>query len=331
MKKATYSKLIHNISSDYFETSSAMHRSSKIMVYVEGYEDVAFWRNIFEEFETPNRRFEITTPVRADLAKGKKVVLNFAPQAGRNLILCVDSDFDYLLGDYNDQSRLVNSSPYLVQTYGYAIENLLCYAPSLHSVAVKITKNDTDIFDCQEFLARYSEIIYPVFLWYYMAAKFNRPSIFTLTDFKNTVRLNYLDMEDNGESTLAWVKRQVDKRLAVMRSRFDKWADEIGNVDAQLKERGVVPKDTYLYMQGHALMDNVVKVMLDTVCDALRKNAINRIMNSSREGLPLKNELSYYTNTLRDIESAILDNTNYRKCPLFLKLHQSLNKILNEK
>ena len=42
-----------------------------VRVYVEGYEDVAFWRGIFDHFQNPYLRFEISVPGRGDLPKGK--------------------------------------------------------------------------------------------------------------------------------------------------------------------------------------------------------------------------------------------------------------------
>ena len=41
-----------------------------VRVYVEGYEDVAFWRGIFDHFQNPYLRFEISVPDRGDLPKG---------------------------------------------------------------------------------------------------------------------------------------------------------------------------------------------------------------------------------------------------------------------
>lgn len=46
-----------------------------VRVFVEGYEDVAFWRGIFDHFRNPYLRFEISVPTRPDLPKGKKVLL----------------------------------------------------------------------------------------------------------------------------------------------------------------------------------------------------------------------------------------------------------------
>ena len=49
--------------------------------YVEGYEDVAFWRGIFDHFQNPYLRFEISVPDRADLPKGKMVLMGMIPRA----------------------------------------------------------------------------------------------------------------------------------------------------------------------------------------------------------------------------------------------------------
>ena len=54
-------------------------------------------------------------------------------------------------------------------------------------------------------------------------------------------------------------------------------------------------------MHGHTLMDNVVMVLLETVCEKLRQMTAARITASKKEGVALKNEMSNYTNTQRSI------------------------------
>lgn len=323
------SRLTENISSSFIAAASKMNRNGKVLVYVEGYEDISFWRGVLDDWESPSRRFEISTPIRGDLAKGKKVVLNFAAQAGDHLILCVDSDFDYLFGNHNEQSRLVNGSKYVIQTYTYAIENLLCYPPSLHSIAVKATKNDSNIFDFEYFMKEYSETIYPLFLWYVYAAKSNSPGILPLSDFRNSVRIPFLDTEDNGDRTIEWLNRQVQKKLKYLKAKNPSRADGVGALEKDLQKKGVTPQTTHLYMQGHTLMDCVVKVILSAVCDALRKQWIDRINQSEREGMALKNELSYYNNSLRDIDSLLLDNILYRSSEQYKWIERDLERIFN--
>lgn len=332
MKRIKREKLINYIASDYFEAAQALRATVPVVVYVEGYEDVTFWRSVFDDFETVGsaRRFEVTTPVRHDLAKGKKVVLSFADRAGRALILCVDSDFDRLLGDTTEQSRIVNGNPYVVQTGVYAIENLQCLPSSLGSIAARITRNDTQVFDFDAFCASYSRAIYPLFVWYFHAAKADRPNIFTLSDFRNTVRLNYLDIDDNGSTTISFINRQVARRLSSLRTHHANLIEVVAQSDLYLRERGVLPEQTHLYIQGHTWFDNVVKVMLSTVCNTLRSLMIERITGSRQESLTRRNDMSSYNNSLRDIETVVADNTLYRRTPLYTPIAGRIRAIMDD-
>ena len=58
-----------------------------VKVYVEGYEDVAFWRGIFDHFQNPYLRFEISVPDRGDLPKGKKVLMGMIPHPSSSTVL----------------------------------------------------------------------------------------------------------------------------------------------------------------------------------------------------------------------------------------------------
>ena len=300
-----------------------------VRVFVEGYEDVAFWRAIFDHFDNPYLRFEISVPNREDLPKGKKVLMSMIPQSGEELLLCVDSDFDYLFGDKTEQSREINEAEFMFHTYTNATENYLCYAPSLHNVCVKATKNDCHIFDFVMFMAEYSRVIYPVFLWYAYSAQLSYESIFTLQEFKNTVRLGYLEVECNGAETLAWLDRQVQRKLRRLEDENPQICEKIAAFGEHLRTKGVEPENTYLFMHGHTLMDNVVMPMLSSVCDKLRSMSVAKINSSKKQGLSLKNEMSNYMNTLRSIRDVLLDNENYTSCPLYAKLREDIQRYID--
>ena len=300
-----------------------------VRVFVEGYEDVAFWRGIFDHFINPYLRFEISVPTREDLPKGKKVLINNADNASELMLLCMDSDFDYLLSDDDEQSRLVTTHPYMFHTYAYATENYLCYAPSLHNVCVKATKNDTRIFDFVKFMADYSRTIHPLFLWYVYSASCHTENVFPLADFKASVKLNYLDIPNNGEGTIEWLARQVARREESLRTEHPEMAEHMPRFDKYLRSKGVEPELTYLFMHGHTLMDNVVMVILSDVCEKLRQMSIAKIVASSKEGVALKNEMSNYKNTLRSIRDVLLDNENYTSCPLYKLLKADIQAYID--
>ena len=260
-----------------------------VKVFVEGYEDVAFWRGIFDHFINPYLRFEISVPTREDLPKGKKVLINNADNASELMLLCMDSDFDYLFEGATETARIVNDAPFLFHTYAYATENYLCYAPSLHNVCVKATKNDTRIFSFERFMADYSRTIYPLFLWYAYSAQLSHESVFTLAEFRSAVRLGYVDIRHNGEYTLSWLQRNVERRCEALNRDNPDMGDRLDSLAKKLESRGVTRDNCYLYMHGHTLMDNVVMPLLTSVCDKQRQLSIAKINGSKVEGVALKN------------------------------------------
>jgi len=299
-----------------------------VRVYVEGYEDVAFWRGIFDHFRNPYLRFEISVPDRGDLPKGKKVLLSMLPRSSEELLLCMDSDFDYLFADRTPQSQEVNGSKFLFHTFAYATENYLCYAPSLHNICVKATKNDTRIFDFVKFMHDYSCTIYPLFVWYAFSAQLDTVNVFPLIDFKASVRLGYLDITDNGANTIEWLRRNVEKRRQLLIARNPQMIEPMKLFEKQLQARGLTPENTYLFMHGHTLMDNVVMVLLNSVCEKLRDLSIARINASEKHGVALRNEMSNYTNSLRPVRDVLLDNENYTRCPLYKRLQRNISRYI---
>ena len=301
-----------------------------VHVYVEGYEDVAFWRAIFDHFHNPYLRFEISVPNRDDMPKGKKVLMSMIGKTRlEEVLLCVDSDFDYLFNGSTEQSREVLTAENMFHTYAYATENYLCYAPSLRNVCVKATKNDTRIFDFVRFFEAYSRTIYPLFLWYVFSAQHATEHSFTLAEFRASVRLGYVDIRNNGEGTLAWLERNVVRRHKALEEDNPSLIDEVAALGDKIAERGVTADNCYMFMHGHTLMDNVVMPTLSAVCDKLRQLSIAKIHNSKVDGIALKNELQNYTNTLRSIRDVLLDNENYTSSPLYKRLRDDIQAYLD--
>ncbi len=177
-------------------------------------------------------------------------------------------------------------------------------------------------------MAEYSKAIYPAFLWYCYSAQLSSESVFVLADFKNTVRLNFLDITNNGANTSTWVGRNVRRKILELSEKHPQMAKNIKEFERKIVQQGVTPETTYLYMHGHTLMDSVVMVALNAVCEKLRQLSTARIINSSKIGTALKNEINTDTHSLRSIKDVLLDNENYTKCPLFRALHADLARYI---
>ena len=177
-------------------------------------------------------------------------------------------------------------------------------------------------------MREYSCTIYPLFVWYAYSAQLATENVFPLIDFKQSVRIGYLDIENNGEKTLEWLRRNVTKREELLRRRNPRMIEPMKEFEEQLKERGLKPENAYLFMHGHTLMDNVVMIALNTVCEKLRAMSIAKITASKKQGVALKNEMANYTNSLRSIRDVLLDNENYTKCALYKRLERDIERYI---
>lgn len=322
-----------NLTSSYFNAAHKLYSKKvrrRIIAYVESYDDVAFWRTLLEEFEDEERYFQVMLPSATSLAKGKKMVLmntlNTA-ELGKSLIACVDSDYDFLLQGATSTSRKINRNKYIFQTYTYAIENYHCYADSLHEVCVQATLNDRPIFDFNTYLKHYSEIVYPLFLWnvwfYHMRDTYSFP----MYDLHACTSLREISLK-HPEHSLEALERKVNQKLTELRKRFPRSITEVDGLQTELKNLGLVPETTYLYMQGHHVMDNVVMKLLTPVCTVLRREREQDIKRLAGHNEQFRNELTCYQNSQINVEIMLKKNVAYKKLYHYEWLRQDIQDYL---
>ncbi|RKZ78313.1 MAG: hypothetical protein DRR16_27935, partial [Candidatus Parabeggiatoa sp. nov. 3] len=227
----------------------------------------------------------------------------------------VDSDYDYLLEGYTDVSKIVNDNPYVFQTYTYSIENFKCYAESLHGVVVKATLQDEQLFDYVGFLKSYSSIIYDLFI-YSLHHEKEQSKSFTMADFSNTIKL--LEQVDVSSSKqLKKLKESVEKKIATLDQISDK---QISQFKEALQSLGVTPENTYLFIKGHTLYENVVCMFLKPIERYLRSKQFKQISELKKDDEEATDRRNQYKKSLIDIEFVLRHNTNYYDCFLMKKI-----------
>lgn len=326
-------RLRDNLTSSYFEAANKLRPKNarrKIIAYVESYDDVFFWRQILTQFETDKVYFEVMLPSRMNrLERGKKAVLMrlLSGQVGQSMIACVDADYDYLEQGATPTSHEVVTSPYIFHTYAYAIENMQCYAPSLHDVCVAVTLNDHAFFDIEQYLADFSEAIYPLFVWnvwYYRTPNYNQ---FTITDFLRIIELGNFSFASVGDN-IKRLRGKVAKKLHQLEQLHPHAHKSYERVKEDLERLGLTPATTYLYIQGHHLFDKVVVPMLNKICDKLIRERENEIARDSIHGTQRRNELSSYTHSLEDIVPMLKKNAGYMRSPQYQSIYADLQQFM---
>lgn len=326
-------RLRDNITSDYFEAANRLKSKRarrRIVAYVESYDDVLFWRSLLGNYEDETRFFEVMLPSRETLERGKRSVLLSLirdGQLGHDMIACVDADYDYLLQGRTETSMLVTKSPFVMHTYAYSIENLQCYAQSLHNVCVMVTLNDHAIFDFNYYMRRFSEIIFPLFVWSIWHYRNNVYGRFTITEFGHFVELSGFDI-DNPEFSLKNLQGKVARKTAWLRGQNPNAKMSFLSLKEELKTLGVRPDNTYLYIQGHHLFDKVVVPMVNRVCDRLVREREREIKQQSVHSTQMRNELSCYSHSIQDIVQMLKKNFGYTQSEQFAAMKKDIERYL---
>ena len=321
-------KLRDNISSSYIDAANRLKSKTarrRIVAYVESYDDILFWRSVLSRFENDKRYFEVMLPSHKRLERGKKAVL--VDGLGESLIACVDADYDYLLQGATPQSKKMLESPYVFHSYAYAIENIQCYAPSLHEVCVMVTLNDHRIFDFEDYLQRYSEAIFPLFIWSVWAYRTGNYRDFTLTDLARIIDPGGFNVF-NPQYSIDHLRHKVATKVRQLQALYPDNKEQYLKVKEDIKALGVTPQTTYLYVQGHSLFDNVIVPIMSKVCNRLRMERQEEITRTARHHTQRRNEMSCYEHSLQDIRQMLKKNLGYMQCPEFQHIQLDVERFL---
>lgn len=331
------SSLTSQLNSSYIAAANRLEGRSaalRIVAYVESYDDIFFWNQLLGEVEDEvneagGRRlhFEVLLPSRNSLCRGKKMALS--NRLGPQMIACVDADYDYLEQGATPVSQEVCSSPYVLHTIAYAIENYQCYAPILQRVCVMATLNDREIFDFKAFLADYSQIIHRLFMWNVWAYTFGRHTLFSLSDFADVVSLDRFNLQHPDKSLNA-LRQRCNRRMNLLQRQFPEGRQTFRPLCEKLEALGVTPSNTYLYMRGHDLFEHVVGPILEAVCTKLRREREAEITRLAVHEVQKQNELASYQHSCAPWQEMLRKHDFYRRSPLYRQVVQRARDIARQ-
>lgn len=328
-------RLRDSITSQYIEAANRLNSQKarrRIVAYVESYDDVFFWRSILAQFENGERYFEVMLPSRLEhLERGKKAaIMSLISDGaiGKDMIACVDADYDYILQGATEMSRQMLENPYIFHTYAYAIENFQCYAKGLHETCVMVTLNDHRIFNFERFLQSYSQTIWPLFVWHVVFLQRRKMTMhFDMCEFNKVVVLPSVRIQ-NPKWAIEYLSKKVRAKMFQLERRFPKLKDVLPETERMLRDLGINDNNTYLYIQGHHLFDLVVSPVVQTVCDILRNEQENDIRDRAVHSEQARTEIACYENSLGKVKMMMKKNTYYQFSPEFQKILADVEEYL---
>ena len=331
--------LKQNLNSDFINAATRLlskKAAKKVLVYVESDEDIAFWYGILKIYETEKLKFDIQLPSRTGLAKGKHKALErnqdlLNLKVGEYLIICIDSDYDYLLQNKTQQSALINNSPFIFQTYAYSIENIRCYSASLDLICTQATNALNDKIDFEALLKLYSAITYPLFLWSVFFKFTNNTTDMNLTKFSQIIGIKgKVNINEQGKKHLEAVEKNVNAQIEKLEKQFPNAIQSVIDIGKIVNKLGVNAENTYLFIHGHTIENSVILTFLNSLCTMLRSNKEAKIIAEAQHEAEKTVELNHYRNKCMNVDKALKNNTEYKSCFLYEKIKTDLDVYMGK-
>ena len=189
------------------------------------------------------------------------------------------------------------------------------------------TLNDRNSFNFEQFLESYSRIIYPLFvwnIWHYRKLKYKD---FSMSDLLSIIDLGSIDLR-NVSKSLEQVELRVNKKVESLQQHLPHALKEYEELKEQLHRLGVNKDNTYLYIQGHFLFDNIVLPLLKQVCAELRTEREREIMRRAVHDVQYNNELSGYKHSVEDVQLLLKRNTGFMQSDIYQRINDDVRRIL---
>lgn len=292
--------LIGNASNKYYGNAARLTNNHNLVkVMVEDEYDIPFWYDALSHY-APTYDFHFTPYSISEsrsLTKGKNNVLAMADQFGRSFIGCIDSDCDYLLKDFDEKAYRTHSHKYIIPTFSYAIENLICEPHTLRKVCVSAAANNVD-FNFVDFMKYLSVRVYPLVIWSAFLIRIGKPEIFPMTEWSGIFdkqNTNLYSMSDN--EIIRKIEERIDCQIERISSQCREYIEEKEEFERHLVENGYInPEIACTFVRGHDLLEFISESLINPIV----KKCVNKhkeVIDSSEASQSDKSNLKrHYTN-----------------------------------
>ena len=298
----------------YSENASILTGNpNRVIVEIEDSIDMGFWKDILKE-QCPSKDFHFN-PYHTVLndndmgnrVKGKTRIMEMASQMNDWHIGCIDSDYDWILSDYCDKGKTINDNKYLLQTYAYSFENLLCLSSALNDFCLETTEECTDV-DFNDYVQKVSATIYPLLIWsLYLYSKGNHD--FTPTAWHDILISTLKDTE----VSLTLIEEKVKAKFDELNTIHASEISERDNLKESLsKTKGITEENAYLFVRGHELFDHLVNSILKPIIESLRIQHYDRIKESDIDKEARTIALKDYSNKQKSVKDLLYKNYRYK-------------------
>ena len=121
----------------------------------------------------------------------------------------------------------------------------------------------------------------------------------------------------------------MNRKLSWLQQNIKDAKGKLTALKQELSDLGLHKDNTYLFIQGHHLMENVVDAALTPVCTILRREREKDIKLLGRNNTQqMNNELACYSHSQFQPEQMLRRNTQYKDCETYQRLRSHIERFL---
>jgi hypothetical protein len=295
----TYKEISERMQADAF------HKGCNLSVLCEDIYDNSFWRCIIEDAK-PSLKDKLDFPnPNQKGTRGKDVLKNLKNYVNKKMIICVDSDCEYL---YDNKVWYIDTT-YIYHTIVHSRENFQCNHLSLNEICKDIAHKSYDFITLFEEISKSISIIF--YIWVHLQEtgqyyRFNQ--IINNEQFRNILEfkgIQYNSLEDK-INLYQTIEDRVNDVLKKLEASMDEgWyksviEHEVPQLRTKLIEQYEIhPEETLSFFYGHGVLEKFVEPLTIKITDLLKKSRIEEVRQELSQAS--ENDIS---NTIRRIENA---------------------------
>lgn len=298
--------------------ADAFHMGYNLSVLCEDISDNYFWRCIIEHAE-PSFKDKLYFPhPHPQGTRGKNVLKKFKNYVNKKMIICVDSDCEYL---YDNKIWYIDT--YIYHTIVHSRENFQCNPFSLNEICKQIADKS---YDFKTLFERISQKLSTLFyIWIYLKETRNYSrfdGIVNTEKFRNilnfpNIQFDSLEDEINLEQA---IEDRVERVLKDIEAMDEGWYQSIIDCEVlQIRDQlidmhGINQEEILLFFYGHGVLENLVEPLMIKITDILKKSRIEEVRRelSQASENDLNNTISRIENaSKKDIKTKIGDSFTY--------------------
>jgi len=329
----TYKEISERMQADAFA------RDCHLSVLCEDIYDNGFWRCIIEDAE-PSLKDKLDFPnPNPKGTRGKDVLKKLKNYVNKKMIICVDSDCEYL---YDNNVWYINR--YIYHTIVHSRENFQCNHLSLNEICKEIADKSYDFRTLFEDISERISIIF--YIWVHLKETGSYPhfnGIINNEQFRKI--LDFQGIQYNSLEDKINLYQAIEDRVNHVLNNLEKLMDnevwyqsvieyEVPQLRTKLIEQYEIhPKETLSFFYGHGVLENLVEPLTIKITDLLKKLRIEEVRQelSQASEKDRSNTIRSIENTSRqDVKTKIGDSFKYTIYIKYKYIKEIQQKLMSE-